>query len=61
MVEAETRAKLAQTQLFEAIESIPAGFVLFDALGRLTLWNSRAPLYLPGASALIVAGALSKR
>ena len=56
MVLAENRARLAQTQLFEAIESIPAGFILFDELGRLTLWNSRAPLYLPGASKLIVAG-----
>lgn len=55
-VRAENRARLAQAQLFEAIESIPAGFILFDELGRLTLWNSRAPLYLPGAGKLIVAG-----
>lgn len=55
-VRAENRARLAQSQLFEAIESVPAGFILFDELGRLTLWNSRAPLYLPGAGKLIVAG-----
>lgn len=55
-VQAEHRARLAQSQLFEAIESIPAGFVLFDQEQRLTLWNSRAPLYLPGASQFIVSG-----
>ena len=55
-VKAENRARLAQSQLFEAIESIPAGFILFDSQGRLTLWNSRAPLYLPGAGKLIVSG-----
>jgi len=57
MVRAENRARLAQSQLFEAIESIPAGFVLFDEEGRLTLWNSHAPQYLPGADPLIVSGA----
>ncbi len=56
MVRAENRARVAQSHLFEAIESIPAGFILFDELGRLTLWNSRAPQYLPGADPLIVAG-----
>lgn len=55
-VHAEGRAKLAQAQLFEALESIPAGFVLFDTMGRLTLWNSRAPVYMPGANELIVSG-----
>lgn len=55
-VRAESRAKLAQAQLFEALESIPAGFVLFDTQGRLTLWNSRAPLYMPGAKDRIVSG-----
>ncbi|MBO6781882.1 MAG: PAS-domain containing protein [Alphaproteobacteria bacterium] len=56
MVRAQDRARVAQAHLFEAIESIPAGFFLFDELGRLTLWNSRAPRYLPGADALIVSG-----
>lgn len=56
MVRAEERARQAQSRLFEAIESIPASFVLFDELGRLSLWNSRAPEYFPGASSLIVAG-----
>lgn len=56
VVQAENRARLAQSQLFEAIESIPAGFVLFDEEGRLTLWNSRAPQFLPGADPLIVSG-----
>lgn len=53
---AEERARKAQSRLFDAIESIPAGLVLFDDLGRLTLWNSRAPEYFPGASSRIVAG-----
>lgn len=56
MVLAEDRAREAQSRLFDAIESIPAGLVLFDELGRLTLWNSRAPEYFPGASSRIVAG-----
>ncbi|MBT3810192.1 MAG: PAS domain S-box protein [Rhodospirillaceae bacterium] len=53
---AEERARKAQSRLFDAIESIPAGLVLFDEMGRLTLWNSRAPEYFPGASSRIVAG-----
>lgn len=56
MVLAEERAREAQSRLFDAIESIPAGLVLFDELGRLTLWNSRAPEYFPGASSRIVSG-----
>lgn len=56
MVLAEERAREAQSRLFDAIESIPAGLVLFDELGRLILWNSRAPEYFPGASSRIVAG-----
>ncbi|MEP4379162.1 MAG: PAS-domain containing protein [Alphaproteobacteria bacterium] len=56
MVLAEDRAREAQSRLFDAIESIPAGFVLFDEMGRLILWNSRAPEYFPGASSRIVAG-----
>ena len=56
MVLAEERARAAQSRLFDAIESIPAGLVLFDEFGRLILWNSRAPEYFPGASSRIVAG-----
>jgi PAS domain S-box-containing protein len=56
MVRAEERARQAQSRLFEAIESIPASFVLFDEQGRLSIWNSRAPEYFPGAGPLIVAG-----
>ena len=56
MVLAEERAREAQSRLFDAIESIPAGLVLFDELGQLILWNSRAPEYFPGASSRIVAG-----
>lgn len=56
MIAAETRAREAQTRLFEAIESFPASFVLFDESDRLILWNSRAPEYFPGATRLMVSG-----
>jgi len=56
IVHAEGRAREAQKQLFDAIESIPAGFILFDKDGRLTLWNSRAPEFLPVDRDLIRTG-----
>ncbi|MEM8936862.1 MAG: histidine kinase dimerization/phospho-acceptor domain-containing protein [Pseudomonadota bacterium] len=34
-------AAIAQTRLRDAIESIPEAFVLWDASGRLALWNKR--------------------
>lgn len=43
---AETVAREAQRQLFDAIESIHAGFVLFDKDGCLVLSNSKAPEFL---------------
>lgn len=56
IVRAEARAHEVQKQMFDAIESIPAGFILFDKDGRLTLWNSRAPEFLPVDRALIRTG-----
>lgn len=53
---AEALAREARKQLFDAIEAIPAGFVLFDEYGRLILWNSRAPELLPAGSALVRTG-----
>ncbi|MBE7472531.1 MAG: hypothetical protein DPW09_07110 [Anaerolineae bacterium] len=52
----ETQAAVAQTRLFEAIESMPAGFSLYDVNDRLVLCNSKyrdmwaenADLIVPG-------------
>ncbi|NJN98409.1 MAG: HAMP domain-containing protein, partial [Anaerolineales bacterium] len=52
----ENQAAVAQTRLFEAIESMPAGFSLYDASDRLVLCNSKyrdmwatnADLIVPG-------------
>jgi len=56
IVRAETRAHEVQKQMFDAIESIPAGFILFDKNGRLTLWNSWMPEFLPVDRDLIRTG-----
>ncbi len=58
-LEGATRdAKLAQTQLIEAIESISEGFSLYDADDRLVISNSRyRDLLYPGIDDLVVAGA----
>ena len=56
IVRAEARAHEVQKQMFDAIESIPAGFILFDKDARLTLWNSRAPEFLPVDRELIRTG-----
>ncbi|MBI3454019.1 MAG: PAS domain S-box protein, partial [Rhodospirillales bacterium] len=40
-VEAESRAAAARTQMIDAIESIPAGFALYNTEERLVLWNSQ--------------------
>lgn len=52
----ETQAATAQMRLFEAIESMPAGFSLYDADDRLVLcnskyremWDQHADLIVPG-------------
>ena len=56
IVRAEALAREAQKQLFDAIESIPAGFILFDKDGCLSLWNSRAPEFLSSDRDLIRTG-----
>ena len=56
IVRAEAREREAQKQLFDAIESIPAGFILFDKDGRLTVWNSKAPEFMPASRDLIRSG-----
>lgn len=56
IVHAEARAREAQKQLFDAIESIPAGFILFDKDDRLCVWNSRAPDFLQASRELVRTG-----
>ena len=53
---AEARTREAQKQLFDAIESIPAGFILFDKDGRLNVWNTKAPDFLPANRELVRIG-----
>jgi PAS domain S-box-containing protein len=57
IVRAEALAREARKQLFDAIESIPAAFVLLGRDGRLILWNSRAPEFLRADRDLIRTGA----
>ena len=45
--EARHKADLAYARLHDAIESLPAGFLLFDSKERLVVWNSRVRDFLP--------------
>lgn len=56
IVRAEALAREARKQLFDAIESIPAAFILLGSDGRLILWNSRAPDFLRADRDLIRTG-----
>ncbi|MCH7888813.1 MAG: PAS domain S-box protein [Proteobacteria bacterium] len=56
-VEAETRAKQAQQQLLDAVESSAASFILYDADERLVLCNSKAREFFPEVAELLVPGA----
>ena len=56
IVRAEALVRESQRQLFDAIESIPAAFILLDKDGRLILWNSRAPEFLRAGQELIRTG-----
>lgn len=49
--ELEARAELAKTRLFEAIEALDEGFVLFDKDNRILLYNSNFNeiFYFPGS------------
>jgi len=55
-VEAELRAARAHDRLIDAIESLPAHFMLFDREGKLVLCNSSRPEMLPGADDLLHPG-----
>lgn len=56
IVRAEARTREVQKQLFDAIESIPAGFILFDKDGYLNVWNTKAPDFLPAHRELVRTG-----
>lgn len=56
VVNAEERAREAQNRLFDAIEAIPAAFILFDKEDRMVLWNSNTPNIMEADSRLIRAG-----
>ncbi|MFQ5971330.1 MAG: PAS-domain containing protein, partial [Alphaproteobacteria bacterium] len=53
---AESKAREARTRLIDAIESIPASFVLFDTSDRLVMWNSKAPEFLHEVRDMLVFG-----
>ena len=53
----EARAAKAQQQLLDAVESIAASFILYDADERLVLCNSKAREFLPEVAEFLVPGA----
>ncbi len=55
-VEAERRARHAEQQLAEAVESISEGLALYDADDRLVLANSRIHAMFPGIDNAFVVG-----
>jgi PAS domain S-box-containing protein len=55
-VEAERRARRAHALLEDAVESLPAGFVLFDRDERLIVCNSRHRELIPEAKHLLMPG-----
>ncbi|MBR9843743.1 MAG: PAS domain S-box protein [Rhodobacteraceae bacterium] len=55
-VESRKRAEVAETRLREAIDTVPAAFLLFDAEGTLEIVNTQALQFLPDAQARMVKG-----
>jgi two-component system cell cycle sensor histidine kinase PleC len=51
--ETEARARQLHGWLLGAIESMPNGFMLWDADDRLVMWNQRIKQTLPGADRLV--------
>jgi len=56
LARAKNVAETAESQLVEAIESIEAGFTLFNSEGRLVLFNSTFRDLLPGVTNLVEVG-----
>src|SRR5262249_24013972 len=55
-VEAEQRAERSRRLLIDAIESLPAGFILFDRDERLILCNSRHAELIPDSGGILAPG-----
>ncbi len=55
-VESRKRAEIAETRLRDAIDTVPAAFLLFDAEGELEIVNARAMQFLPDARARLKTG-----
>ena len=55
-VAAETRARKAREHLVDAMESLPAGVILFDSDDRLVAANSQYAEWFPDMSHLLVSG-----
>jgi PAS domain S-box-containing protein len=57
-IEARHKADVAYARLYDAIESLPAAFLLFDAEQRLVVWNSRVRDLLPHLYGRLAPGVL---
>lgn len=55
-IEARRRTEAAEARSLDAIESIPASFMLYDANARLVLCNSKAHDFFPELTDLLVPG-----
>ncbi len=55
-VESRRRAEIAETRLRDAIDTVPAAFLLFDAEGELETVNARTLQFLPDARARLTTG-----
>lgn len=56
-VESRKRAEVAETRLRDAIDTVPAAFLFFDADGKLEIVNSRSLQLFPDARARLTPGA----
>jgi len=55
-VESRKRAEVAETRLRDAIDTVPAAFLFFDAQGKLEIVNSRSLQLFPDARARLSPG-----
>ena len=55
-VESRRRAEIAEMRLRDAIDTVPAAFLLFDAEGELEIVNARTLQFLPDARARLTTG-----
>lgn len=55
-IESRNRAKIAESRLRDAIDTVPAAFLFFDAEGALEIVNAKALQLFPDAQARMVPG-----